>query len=189
MKTRLPILFLSLSMWPAQTTGVAPPRPVQPTPTAAQLSWQRLEYYAFVHFGMNTFTDQEWGEGRAHPDVFNPSSLDCRQWARVVRDAGMKGIIITAKHHDGFCLWPSGTTTYSVKYSSWRGGNGDVLKDLSEACREYGLKFGVYISVGSKSSPLWHAQVQPRLQGSVARSSNRLWRGFRSMAGRSQRPA
>ena len=89
---------------------VAGPAPVLPLPRPAQLEWQRLEYYAFIHFGMNTFTDQEWGEGRVSPEMFNPTELDCRQWARVVRDAGMKGIIITAKHHDGFCLWTARST-------------------------------------------------------------------------------
>jgi alpha-L-fucosidase len=134
---------------------VTPPPPVLPIPTPAQLTWQQLEYYAFVHFGMNTFTDQEWGEGRVNPDTFNPTALDCRQWARVVKDAGMKGMIITAKHHDGFCLWPSNTTAYSVKYSKWRDGTGDVLKEMSAACHEYGLKFGVYISPWDRNHPLY----------------------------------
>ncbi len=104
---------------------------------------------------MNTFTDHEWGEGRAPASEFAPTAFDARQWARVVRDAGMRGIIITAKHHDGFCLWPSATTDYSVKNSKWRNGRGDVIKEVAAAAREYGLKFGVYISPWDRNHPLY----------------------------------
>ncbi len=134
---------------------VSPPKPLFPIPSPAQLAWQKLEYYAFVHFGMNTFTDHEWGEGRAPAETFFPTGFDARQWAKTVSDAGMKGIIITAKHHDGFCLWPSGTTEYSVKNSKWRDGQGDVLKELSAACKEFGLKFGIYISPWDRNHPLY----------------------------------
>ncbi len=126
--------------------NVEPPKPVLPLPSERQLAWHELEFYAFVHFNMNTFTNMEWGFGNESPELFNPAELDCRQWARVCKEAGMKGIIITAKHHDGFCLWPSAYTEHSVKNSPWKNGKGDVVGELAEACKEYGLKFGVYLS-------------------------------------------
>lgn len=131
------------------------PKPYGPVPTEAQLRWQQMEYNMFVHFGPNTFSGVEWGSGAEPEDLFNPTELDCRQWAATARNAGMKGIIVTAKHHDGFCLWPSQTSTHTVAQSSWRNGKGDVLKELSEACREYGLGFGVYLSPWDRNHPLY----------------------------------
>ena len=126
-----------------------------PVPSEAQLEWQKMEYNMFVHFGPNTFSGAEWGDGTEAEDIFCPTDLDCRQWARIARDAGMKGIILTAKHHDGFCLWPSSTSTHTVAQSSWRGGQADVLAELSAACREYGLKFGVYVSPWDRNHPAY----------------------------------
>ena len=131
------------------------PQPYGPVPSEAQLRWQEMEYNMFVHFGPNTFTGLEWGQGSEAEDIFQPAGLDCRQWAATAKAAGMKGIIITAKHHDGFCLWPNPESLHTVAQSSWRGGQGDVLKDLSEACREYGLKFGVYISPWDRNDPAY----------------------------------
>ena len=150
MKHLLPFL-LPLLMWSCAT--VKPPAPYGPCPTPEQVSWQRMETNMFCHFGPNTFSGLEWGEGTEPEDIFNPSALDCRQWATTAKAAGMKGIIITAKHHDGFCLWPNPASTHTVAQSKWRNGQGDVLRDLSQSCREAGIKMGVYISPWDRNAP------------------------------------
>ncbi len=140
------LVIISLSSNAQENNG-------SPLPSKYQLAWQEKEFSLFIHFGPNTFTDKEWGAGNEPEDIFNPSELDTRQWCRIAKEAGAKGIIITAKHHDGFCLWPSDFSKHTVKKSKWKNGEGDVLKELSRSCREYGLKFGVYISPWDKNHP------------------------------------
>ena len=139
----IPVVACCLSC----TSGkVLPPEPILPVPEPKQVEWQQMETYAFIHFGLNTFNDREWGYGDTDPKTFNPTNLDCEQWAQTLVKAGMKGVIFTAKHHDGFCLWPFEGTEYSIKNSPWKNGKGNVVKELSEACKKYGLKFAVYLS-------------------------------------------
>ncbi len=148
--TSLLMTLMAALIGHAQTTI---PAACGPVPNENQLRWQEMEMYAFIHYSLNTYTDQEWGFGNEDPKLFNPQSLDCRQWASVCKQAGMRGIIFTAKHHCGFCMWPSSYTDYSVKNSPWKNGQGDVVKELAEACKAEGLEFAVYLSPWDRNHP------------------------------------
>ena len=127
----------------------------RPGPSPSQLSWQRDEVALFLHFGVNTFTDREWGDGHEDPSIFAPTALDARQWARAAKDAGAHALILTAKHHDGFCLWPTATTNHSVAASPWRSGKGDVVREFVDACHAEGLKAGLYLSPWDRNNPAY----------------------------------
>ena len=127
----------------------------RPRPSRSQLAWQRDELALFLHFGVNTFTDREWGDGKESPSIFNPEALDARQWTRAAKAAGAKALVLTAKHHDGFCLWPTKTTTHSVASAPWRSGRGDVVRELVDACRADGLRVGLYLSPWDRNNPTY----------------------------------
>lgn len=145
--------FISLLFTGIANAQTSKPAPCGPIPSENQMRVQEMEAYAFVHFSLNTYTDQSWGFGNEDVKLFNPEKADCRQWARICKESGMKGVIITAKHHCGFCLWPSKYTEYSVKNAPWKNGKGDMVREMADACKEYGLKFGVYLSPWDRNHP------------------------------------
>ena len=154
--SRRQLIVSSAAAWMA---GAASPvfarsavRPL-PRPTSSQLLWQRDEFAIFVHLGVNTFTDREWGLGNEDPAIFNPTGLDARQWARAAREAGARAMVLTTKHHDGFCLFPTKTTKHSVESSPWRGGRGDVVREFADACRAENLRVGLYCSPWDRNAP------------------------------------
>jgi len=139
----------------ATPAACAPPGSSRPRPSAAQLAWQREELSMFVHFSINTFTGREWGDGSEDPQLFAPAALDARQWARTARECGFASMILTAKHHDGFCLWPTKTTAHSVASSPWRGGKGDLVREFTDACRAEGLGVGFYLSPWDRNAAVY----------------------------------
>ncbi|MEG1508995.1 MAG: alpha-L-fucosidase [Clostridia bacterium] len=127
-------------------------------PNSRQLIVQEMKFYAFVHYTVNTFTGREWGTGKESPSVFNPKCQNTDKWCEAIKSAGMKGVILTCKHHDGFCLWQTKTTKHSIASSPYKNGLGDVVKEVSDSCKKYGLKFGVYLSPWDRNSEYYSTE-------------------------------
>ena len=166
-------LILYAQKHPPKVKPAEPPAPYGPVPTPAQVEWQKMEMNLFCHFGPNTFTGLEWGEGTETEDIFNPTALDCNQWVSVVKNAGFQGVILTAKHHDGFCLWPNPVSTHTVRQSAWRNGKGDVLEELSEACKRGGVNFGIYISPWDRNAPTYGTEAYNKVFLKTLRSAHK----------------
>lgn len=146
MEKRCAVFLIMITSLSCSKKEISPPTPLAAVPAPNQLAWHEMEMNAFVHFTTNTFTGKEWGYGDEQPTIFNPTDYDADQWVRTFKETGFKGVILTCKHHDGFCLWPSKYTEHSVKNSPWKNGEGDVVRDVMRACKKYELKFGVYLS-------------------------------------------
>ena len=145
---------------PPSTTTAAPDAPAAPlAPTPEQLAWQRDGFGVFFHFGVNTFAGKEWSDGTLPASLFDPSDLDTHEWVRTAKELGARYVVLTAKHHDGFCLWPTATTDYSVASSPWKGGEGDVVREVAEACRHHGMKLGLYLSPWDRNAPQYEDAV------------------------------
>src|ERR1022692_729135 len=152
MRISIGLLAASLLFAAPWTTVIAQSFPdIKPAPQ--QTAWQDLEFGVILHFSTNTFLDREWGDGTADPKVFNPTQFDPDQWMKAIRDSVAKYVVLVAKHHDGFCLWPTEQTEYSVKKSPWKNGKGDVVGDVARSARKYGLRFGVYLSPWDRHDP------------------------------------
>ena len=159
MKKYIYLFFTTVLFFLASNNILVAQEKFGPTPTKQQLAWHEKEFYLFMHFGPNTFTNLEWGKGSEDPNVFNPTAIDCNQWASIAKASGAKGIIITAKHHDGFSLWPSKFSKHTVRESKWMNGKGDVIKMLSEACKKAGIEMGVYISPWDRNHPQYGTEA------------------------------
>lgn len=181
------VLIAFILLTASHAKKVTPPKAVLPVPTERQLAWHEMEQYAFVHFTTNTFTGKEWGFGDESESVFNPTAMDVTQWARTIKAAGLKGLVLTCKHHDGFCLWPSKYTEHSVKNSPYKNGKGNVVEEVEKACRAEGLKFGVYLSpLGPQPCRLWFTIICGILPQPVERTLFGTRPGLRNVVRRSK---